>query len=115
MKYGGPRPLRPSSFHRNFLPSRDRSGINRPEADVFDLQVLIQTFGSTLAADARLFDAAKRHDLVGEDALVNSDHAGVELLGDAPSPAQILAEQIGGKPERRVVGKPDRIRLGVEA
>ena len=47
--------------------------------------------------------------------LADADHAGVELLGDAPGAAQIPAEQIGGEPERRVVGEPDRIGLGVEA
>ena len=96
-------------------PGGDQSCIDGPQADIFELEILIQTFGSALAAEPGFLDAAEGHDLVGEDAFVNADHAGVELLGDAPGAAQILAEQIGGKPERRIVGEPDRIVLGVEA
>ena len=113
-EYGGYRPCSPSSFDRHLPPGDDQSCIDGPQADIFDLEIFIQTLGSALAAEPGFLDAAEGHDFVGEDAFVNADHAGVELLGDAPGAAQILAEQIGGKPERRVVGKPNRIVLGIE-
>ena len=46
---------------------------------------------------------------------VDADHAGVEFLSDAPGAGEVLAEQIGCKPERRIVGKLDGVGLGSEA
>jgi hypothetical protein len=38
-----------------------------------------------LSGRDRFLDAAEGHDLVRENALVDADHAGIELLGDAPA------------------------------
>src|SRR5262245_17403255 len=115
IEYGRLRPRRPSSIHRHFPPGYDQSCIDPTQADVFDLEILIQTFSRAFAAETGFLDAPEGHDLVGEDALVDADHAGVELLGDPPGAGEILAEQVGGKPERRVVGELDGVLLRVEA
>src|SRR5262245_20763632 len=75
-----------------------RSCIDRPQADVLDFEIFLQAFGGALAAKAGFLYAAEWHDLVGEDAFVDANHSGVDLLGDAPGTAQVLAEDIGGEP-----------------
>ena len=65
------------------LTSRDS-----PEADEFGLKVFVEAFCRSLTAKTRLLDAAERHDLVGENAIVDADHAGIDALGDAPGAAQ---------------------------
>src|SRR5262245_66394232 len=80
-----------SAFGSHFPPGCGRLCINCSQTDVFDFEVFLQAFGPALATEARLLDAAERHDLVGEDAFVDADHAGVELLGNAPAPTPVLA------------------------
>ena len=48
-----------------------------PIHKVFDLQILFDPVLGALAADARLLDAAERRDLVGDEAGVDADHAGL--------------------------------------
>ena len=81
----------------------------------FRLEIFVETFLRALAAETRLLDAAERHDLVGEDALVNADHAGFERFRDAPCPRDVLAEEVSSKSERRVVRDPDRVGFRLEA
>src|SRR3954471_175886 len=50
--------------------------------DVLGLEVLVQPFGTAFAAEAGLLDAAEGGAGVGDDALVEADHAALEPLDD---------------------------------
>ena len=58
------------------------AGSGRADADVPGLEVLLDAFPAALAAEAGVLDAAERRGRVGDHALVDADHAGVELLGE---------------------------------
>ena len=47
--------------------------------------------GAALAAEAGLLDAAERRARVGDHALVEADHAGLELLDDAERAVDVAA------------------------
>ena len=50
------------------------------------------------------FDAAERRGRVGDDALVEADHAGLERLGDAERAGEVLGEDVGDQAVLGVVG-----------
>ena len=68
----------------------------------------------SFAAEARVFDAAERGRGVGDDALVDTDHADLELFADPQRPGQVAGERVGDKPELGVVGAADGLVVGGE-
>ncbi len=62
---------------------RRRRCLVHRDPNVFGLEELVDADCAALAAEAGLFDASERRGGVGHDALVESDHAGLEGLGDA--------------------------------
>ena len=68
-----------------------------------------------LAAEAGGLDAAERRGGVGDHALVEADHAGLEALDDAERALEVARVDVGDEPVLRVVGRGDRGLLVVEA
>ncbi|MGY2933126.1 hypothetical protein ACVWZ6_002728 [Bradyrhizobium sp. GM6.1] len=56
---------------------------------VFDLDILIQAMMRTFATEATFLDTAEGRDFRGDQARVDTDHAGFKCLGDAPDAAEI--------------------------
>src|SRR5437868_4965524 len=50
--------------------------------DVLRLEVFLDALGPTLAAESGLFDAAERRAGVGDEPLVQADHAGLQRFHD---------------------------------
>src|SRR6476620_8673632 len=82
---------------------------------VLGLEVLLDPFGTALAAEARLLDPAARRRRVGDHSLVEPDHAGLELLADAQRALQVARAHVGPESELGVVGRRDRLVLGGES
>src|SRR5690554_4447535 len=93
----------------------DAAGSEPAHADVLELGELLEAVARSLAAEARLLDAAERGKLGGDDALVDADHAVLEPLHDAPDTAVVPGIEVGGKAEGGVVGHGDRLLLVAEA
>src|SRR5579862_289737 len=72
-------------------------GSHSPEAEVFDLEIVLDTVFRAFAAHAALFDAAEGRDLGRDDPLVDADDAVVERFGDAPNAADVAGIEIGGE------------------
>src|SRR3954447_24362598 len=85
------------------------------QRDVLRLEVLLQPLGPALAAVAGLLDAAERRPGVGDHALVEADHAGVELLDHAERAVDVLRVDVGDEAVLGVVGDGDRLVLVGEA
>src|SRR3954449_935127 len=66
--------------------------------DVLGLEVLVEALGAALAAEARLLDAAERRPRVGDHALVEADHAGLQRLDDLERAVDVLGEDVGHQP-----------------
>src|SRR5690606_7923542 len=64
------------------------------DADVLDLQELLDADGAALAAQAGVLDPAERGGRVGHDALVEADHAGLQRLGDPERAGDVPGEQV---------------------
>src|SRR6266540_698700 len=66
-------------------PTPPASSADALEVDrhVLRLEVLLDALVAALAAEARLLDAAERGRRVGDHALVEADHPGLEALADA--------------------------------
>jgi hypothetical protein len=69
----------------------------------------------TLAAQARLLDAAKGHFGGGDQAGVDAHHAVLQRLADAEDAADVAAVEVAGQAELGVVGQLDGLGLGLEA
>ena len=91
------------------------SAIDAAEADVFDLDELVDAEMRALTAEARMLDAAERGPLEGEDAGIHRNDAVFQRLADAPDPGVISREEVGGEPELGVVRNAYCFRFGLEA
>src|SRR4029079_15540039 len=65
------------------------------------------------ASDAAFLDAAEGRNLRGRDALVHTDDAVFECLGNAPAAPEVTGEEVGSEPERRVVCHAHGFFLGL--
>src|SRR6202042_3868688 len=61
---------------------RSRYGLD-VDCDVFGVEVFLDALVAALAPEARLLDAAEGRLGVGDDALVEADHAGLQPFADA--------------------------------
>ena len=86
-----------------------------PDAQVLDLEPLLDPVLRALAADARLLDAAERHDLGGDEARVDAVDAVLERLRQPPDARVVARVVVRGEPVRRVVRVAHRLGLGREA
>src|SRR5665647_687440 len=84
------------------------------DADVLDLEVLLDPLETTLTAETRVLDPAERRRRVGHDALVDADHSELQSLADPQRPREVPGEDIGHEAVFRVVCPRDRLRLGGE-
>src|SRR5947208_450724 len=85
------------------------------DGDVLRLEELLEAPLAALAADARLLDAAERRADVRDHALVQADHAGLEALAHPQRALDVAREDICDQAELGVVGRGDRVVLGLEA
>src|SRR3546814_4899414 len=74
---------------------------NAAEAEVFDLDEAIDAVFGALAAHAGFLDAAEGRFCRGNQPLVDTDHAVLQLFGDPPDAGNIAAVEIGGEPVGR--------------
>src|SRR5207342_601614 len=72
-----------------------RRAVDGADAEVLDLEELVDPVVRALAADSRLLEAAEGGALVGDDAGVDADDAELERLADAPDPADVPREEVG--------------------
>src|SRR5919199_2025456 len=84
------------------------------DRDVLGLQVLFDAFVTALAAEARLLYPAKRCGSVRDHTLVEADHARLEPLDHAERALEIIRVDVGNEAVLRIVGRGDRLLLGVE-
>src|ERR1700746_3159653 len=104
--------------NRRFL--RETAGlfelpIQAAEAKIFHLEELFDSIMRTLATQSRLFDTAKRRNFVGDQARINAYNSAFQALCYPPDPADIATKEIAGESEFRVVGKTNRIFVGIES
>src|SRR5258708_29728523 len=83
-------------------------------AEIFDFEIVLDAVLRSFAAGAALLDTAKWRNLGGDQPLVDADHAVFQRFGDAPHATDIATVEIGRKPEFRIVGEADRLRLGLK-
>src|SRR5919198_1407477 len=92
----------PDMLSRACGPSSDEVAGIRPASechrDVLDVQVLVDPLGAALAPEARRLDAAERCRGVGDHALVEADHAGLELLADPERALDVARVEVGDEP-----------------
>ena len=69
-------------------------------------------FNTAFAAQTAFLHAAEGDDFVGEDAVIDGDHAVLQAFGDAPGAVYVLGEEITRQAKRRVVGDGDSFVLG---
>src|SRR5260221_12193156 len=84
------------------------------DAEVLDLEPLLDAVLRAFAADAGFLDAAERRDLGGDEARVDAVDAVLERLGEAPDAARVARVVVRGEPVRRVVRRTDRFLFGRE-
>src|SRR5690606_23026745 len=84
------------------------------EAEVLDVDVVVEAVLRALAPVTGFLDAAERRHRVRDDALVDADDAVLQPLRDAPDAADVARVEIAREAERRVVGEADRLLLGFE-
>jgi hypothetical protein len=82
---------------------------------VLRLEVLVDPFLASLTTKSRVLDPAEGGGGVGDQALVEADHAGLETLADPQGPFETLGIDVGDQAIDRVVGGGDRLVVMVEA
>src|SRR5260221_1315518 len=108
-----------ASTRRPLARPRERSRpprllVDAAEAEILDLEELLDAVFRALAADAAFLDAAERRDLGRDDPLVDADDAVFERLGNPPDAADVAAVEIGGEAELGVVRHMDRLVVALE-
>src|ERR1700761_1981258 len=101
-----------AAARRGRPPAPLRSDADR---DVFGVEVLLDALVPALAPEAGLLDAAERRLGVGDDALIEADHAGLQPFADADRAFQVAGEDVGDQAIFGVVGGRDRLLLLGEA
>src|SRR5690606_36336921 len=91
-------------------PARSQS-----QAQVLDLQIVVDTVLRAFTTEAGGLDAAERRKLGRDQASVDADDTGLDALGDAPDAADVASIEVGGEAERRGVGLGDDVVFGCEA
>src|SRR4051812_24931919 len=71
------------------------AGRSHRHRDVLDLQVLVDALLAALAAEAGSLHAAERRRGVGHHALVEPDHAGLQLLAHAEGALDVARVDVG--------------------
>src|SRR5215218_10960865 len=99
------------------FPVRTRSG--RPaelkiNAEVLNVEVVLESEAAALARVAGALDAAERRLDPAERAVIDRHHPVVERLADAVGAAEVAREEVGGEPVLGRVRQRDRLVLGVE-
>src|SRR5207302_72597 len=73
--------------------------------------MVVETFCAELAPDAGIADAAPGRGGIEAVMIVDPDDAAFDRGGDAVGAGDIAGADRRRKPERRIVGEPERIRL----
>src|SRR5688500_2381608 len=92
-------------------PAKSASAALHRNGHVLGLQVLEDALVAALAAEAGLLDAAERRRRVGDHALVEPDHAGLEPFADAQGALDVAGVDVGDEPVLGVVGGRDGLVL----
>src|SRR5688500_17768268 len=74
------------------------------DGHVFRLQILLDTLYPSFAAETGVLDAAEGRRSVGDHALVEADHAGLDALADAKGSLQVAGVDVGNEAVLGVVG-----------
>ena len=70
---------------------QQRLAVQTADQQVFDFQIIVHAVVRAFAAEAGLFDAAKRRGFVGDNPGVDADHAVFQLLSRPPDAADVAA------------------------
>src|SRR3712207_6658494 len=84
------------------------------DRDVLRLEVLFEALVTALSTETRLLDPAEGRGGVGDHALVQADHACLETLDHAERAPQVVRVDVGDEAVLRVIGRGNRLLLGVE-
>src|SRR5262249_56750260 len=116
----------PSLHRRSSASDRRTSALSKPsfrvtprsldstEADVLDLEEVLDAVLGALAAEAGLLDAAEGRDFVGDDADVHADDARLDRLGVAEDASHVARVEVRAHAELAVVRLGDRLGVVLE-
>src|SRR5207253_2566338 len=84
------------------------------EAEIFDLDELLDPVLRAFSSQARFLHAAEGRHLGRDDSRVDTDDAGLERFGNAPDATDVSPVEIGSQAELRIVGESNRFLVCFE-
>src|SRR5258705_9921217 len=72
------------------------------------IEMVVKAFGAELAPDAGVIDPAPGRGRIEAVMIVDPDDAGLDAGGDAMRAGDVAGPDRSGKPERRIIGEPQR-------
>src|SRR6266436_1422839 len=78
------------------------------------IEMVVKAFGAELAPDAGVIDPAPRRGRIEAVMIVDPDDAGLDAGGDAMRAGDVAGPDRSGKPERRIIGEPQRVGFVLE-
>src|SRR6185437_14879778 len=83
----------------------------RRDHHAFDVEVVVETFAAEFAPDPGIVNAAPGRSRIESVVIVDPDDAGFDAGGEAMGPCDVVGADCRRKPERRVIGEPQRLSL----
>src|ERR1700674_667150 len=84
------------------------------EAEVFYFHEFLDAVVGTFSTEPRLFDAAKRCNLVRDEAGVNTDHSAFQPLGRSPNATDIATIEVARQTKFGIIGQLNCLLIGFE-
>ena len=84
------------------------------EAEVFYFHEFLDAVVGTFTTEPRLFDAAKRCNLVRDEAGVNTDHSAFQPLGCSPNATDIATIEVARQTKFGIIGQLNCLLIGFE-
>src|ERR1700694_1204751 len=88
--------------------------IEAAEAEVFHLQEFLDAIMRPLATEPGLFNPAKRSNLVGDKASVNTNHSRFQPFSSSPDATDVATVEVTGETEFGVVGHLNGFFIGLK-
>src|SRR5688572_8110052 len=100
------------------MPRRDESTLQKraesdAEADVLDLDELVDAVLRAFPAEPRLLDATEWRNLGRQEPGVDGDHPCFERFGHSPDAADVAAVEVRRQAELGVIGQRDGFLFGL--
>ena len=84
------------------------------EAEILYFHEFLDAVAGTFTTETRLFDTAKRCNLVRDEAGVNTDHSAFQPLGCSPDAADIATIEVARQTKFGIIGKLNCLLIGLE-